>query len=210
VKICGLTRRGDAEAAAAAGADFLGTVLVPGTPRAVEPRRAGEITAGLGVPVVVVSAESDAAVLADQARSAGASVIQLHGDQPPTTAFELGERGDWQIWRAFRVRDPRMLPDQVAPWLDRIDGVLVDGWHGDLLGGSGVAFDWAAAAEWFQALPSGVLRIAAGGLWPENVGEAIRVLQPQIVDVSSGVEREPGLKDPETVRSFIAAAKRDR
>ena len=105
------------------------------------------------------------------------------------------------------MRDPHSLPAQVEPWLDRVDGVLVDGWHGDLLGGSGVAFDWAAAADWFQELPSGILRIAAGGLRPENVGEAIRTLQPHVVDVSSGVESEPGLKNPETVRSFVAKAK---
>jgi phosphoribosylanthranilate isomerase len=115
--------------------------------------------------------------------------------------------GDWKIWKALRVRDPGGLAEAVAPWLGLVDGLLLDGWHPDLPGGAGVRFDWNRAAAFRSNLPGGLLFVAAGGLTPENVTEVLPLLRPDVVDVSSGVETAPGIKDPRAVRAFIQAVR---
>jgi phosphoribosylanthranilate isomerase len=207
VKICGLTRPRDAREAAAAGADFLGVVLVSGSPRYVSAPRAREIGEAGGLPLVAVVADEEPAAAAELADAAGASVIQLHGAEAPETVAALRDLWRGRLWKAFRVREPRELDSMVRPYLGLVDGVLLDGWHPDLLGGAGVRFDWEGAAAVRSGLPSDLTVVAAGGLTPENVARVLPVLRPDVVDVSSGVESDPGIKDPRSVKAFIRAVR---
>lgn len=208
VKICGLKRRVDAELAARAGADFLGTVLVPDTPRALSPEAAGEAVAGLALPVVAVVADLPLHRAVEEAGIVGAAVVQLHGREPPAYVTDLRERGPWELWKALSVKG---IPDVLRgldAYADAVDGILLDGWHPRQRGGSGTPFSWEEVAKIRGSFPGGLRLIAAGGLTPENVEEVIRVLRPDVVDVSSGVEERPGIKSPDKVTAFIRNARR--
>ncbi len=192
VKICGLTRVEDAAAAVAAGAHLLGFVFVPGTPRAVDPERALWIR---DLPVATVGVFRDAAlddVLSIRDRLA-LDWVQLHGEEPDDWLARLGGR----VLRRVAVSDP-VDWDRVVALAARCLPLVDPG------GGDGRAFDWKVV----HGAPSGVRLGLAGGLGPENVAEAIRVARPQLVDVSTGVESAPGVKDHEAVRRFVAAARR--
>lgn len=207
IKICGLTRHADARAAVEAGADFLGVVVVASSPRAVDAARAREIRGGLDVPLVLVSADRDAERLASDARHAGADVLQLHGAETPDELRRLREAGDWTLWKAVRVRSGADLADALARYAGSADGLLLDAWHPEKLGGTGRTFDWDEVRALRARIPASTTLVAAGGLAPDNVGEAIRALRPDVVDVSSGVESSPGVKDPERIRAFVRAAR---
>jgi phosphoribosylanthranilate isomerase len=208
VKICGLTRPEDASAAAEAGADFLGVVLVPGTPRAVTPGQAREVVEGLGVPPVVVMADEPPGEAERMAEMVGARIIQLHGDELPEYASGLAERGPWKIWKALRVKDIEDVFRGIGTYGGIVDGLLLDGWHPRHRGGSGVPFDWREVEGIRDSFPEGLRFIAAGGLRPENVEEAVRRLAPHVLDVSSGVEVRPGVKSRNKIHAFIRNARR--
>jgi phosphoribosylanthranilate isomerase len=208
VKICGLRRREDAEAAVALGAGFLGIVLVPETPRAILPREAEAVTGGLGVPVVAVVADEPLPRVAAWARTAGAGVVQLHGEESPAYARALTEEGPWKVWKALRVRGAEEVLRALHLYGQVVDGLLLDGWHPRLRGGSGVAFPWEVVGEVREAFPPGLAVIAAGGLTPENVGEVVGALDPDVVDVSSGVEERAGVKSREKMEAFVRSARR--
>ncbi len=208
IKICGLKRRGDAEMVVREGADFLGVVLVPGTPRALSPEEAREVVSGLGVPVVMVVADLELARIVDAAGLIGAGIIQLHGEEPPRQVAELKERGPWEVWKALRVRIGEDARRGIEAFSGVADGILLDGWHPVQKGGSGTAFSWEDVATVRGSFPEGIRLVAAGGLNPENVEEAIRRLEPHVVDVSSGVEDRAGIKSSEKVRAFIRNARR--
>jgi phosphoribosylanthranilate isomerase len=207
VKICGLRRREDAEAAARAGADYLGVVLVPGTPRALEPESAREVLKGLPVPVVAVVADSPLDTVVEAAGILGAGVIQLHGREPPEFAAEVAAAGPWKVWKSVRVREVDDVRRGLDAYGEAVDGLLLDGWHPALIGGSGASFSWSEIGRMRSAFPEGLDLIAAGGLTPSNVEEAVRRLTPEVVDVSSGVEVGPGVKSPEMITGFIRNAK---
>lgn len=208
VKICGLTRPADAEYAAAAGADYLGCVLVPSSPRAVDAERArGVSSAAPGVPLVLVVAGLGVTELEAAATVAGASVLQLHGDETPDLVRALRSRGPWRVWKGVRVRDAASAREALDRWGGIVDGILLDGWAPHQLGGTGTPFPWEEVASLRPAVPEGTLLIAAGGLKPENVGRAVSLLRPDVVDVSSGVESTPGVKDPARVREFVLRAR---
>lgn len=207
VKVCGITRPEDAREAAEAGADFLGAVLIPSSKRHVDPATARAFRTAGGPPLVVVVDAADPVETGEEARLAKADVIQLHGSETPRSVGVLRRMGDWKIWKALRVRDPGGLAEAVAPWLGLVDGLLLDGWHPDLPGGAGVRFDWNRAAAFRSNLPGDLLFVAAGGLTPENVTEVLPLLRPDVVDVSSGVETAPGIKDARAVRAFIQAVR---
>lgn len=208
IKICGLTRRSDAEHAALVGASFLGVVLVPDTPRVVTQSTASEIVSGQGAASVAVVADLEPEAAVGAAMSMGASVLQLHGSETPEEAGLVRDAGPWAVWKALRVREGRSLLGTMEPYFERVDGILLDGWHPDRLGGSGTSFTWGQARGLRDEIPPGLLLIAAGGLAPENVAEAVEALRPDIVDVSSGVEAAPGRKDPEKVEAFVRAVTR--
>ncbi|NNK64756.1 MAG: phosphoribosylanthranilate isomerase [Gemmatimonadetes bacterium] len=208
-KICGLTRIDDAGLAGRAGADFVGAILSPGYGRSVQPETAARFAEVSGRPLVAVTVDADVADLIEVAGRSGASVLQLHGDEPVERLAELRDAGDWELWKALRVR----TADEVRAALDRFgeaaDGLVLDGWHPEHRGGSGIRFPWDLVEPLRREFPAGLRFISAGGLQPDNVAEAVQRLSPDVVDVSSGVEIEHGIKDPARVRAFIRNATRD-
>lgn len=206
VKVCGLTRRQDAEAAAGAGAAYLGVILAPGYRRTVTPGDAGVILGGFQARRVGVFVDADADGLRGAAREAGVQVLQLHGDETPELAARMREEG-WEVWKAVRVRHADDVSAAVRRFAGAADALLLDGYDPAAHGGTGARFGWADAAARLDALPDGLKLVAAGGLRPENVAQAARILRPDAVDVSSGVESAPGVKDPEAVRAFVRAVR---
>ncbi len=212
-KICGLVRPEDASIAAAAGARYVGTILAGG-PRLVTTAQARAVfeAAGTAIRVVVVGHEPvDDIVRLGMA--AGADIIQLHGDPSPRLVEELRERWPGGIWAALRV-PPGPFDDARAGALFAVaDGVVLDALVPGSLGGTGVAIDWRALQAPLHRLRSApehaALLILAGGLTPENVQVGVRLLSPDVVDVSSGVELSPGVKDHGRVTRFVAAARGD-
>jgi phosphoribosylanthranilate isomerase len=192
-KICGLTRPEDAAVAARAGAAFLGVVFAGG-PRRVSPSAAGEITAaGQGVPVFGVYAGQSVEDILRLSREAGLSGAD---------AARLRAAG-LVVWRVARIAAPHDL-DTVSEAVPEADAVLVEPLVPHAPGGSGVSLDLAVAREARGRL-AGVTMVLAGGLKPETVGAAVALVRPDIVDVSSGVERLPGIKDPDKIARFLEA-----
>jgi phosphoribosylanthranilate isomerase len=197
VKICGITRLEDALAAAQAGADALGFNFWPKSKRYLEPRAAAEIIALLPPFVatvgVFVDPTRDEALRA--AEASGVQWLQLHGDESPEFCAAL----PLPVLKAVRVRHRASLDA-----LDEYDvaGFLLDA-DSTGYGGSGATFDWDLAAEAARRAPI----VLAGGLRPENVADAVRKVRPWGVDVASGVESAPGVKDHEKTARFIREAK---
>ena len=199
VKICGITSAEDAGLAIDAGADALGFVFWPKSPRFVTPEAAAAITATLPSFVTRVGVFVDAAEdeLERTAAVAGLDVLQLHDDETPAALRALPRR----VLKAFRVGAGFSMEDVLA-YANAGLGVLLDTLRADLPGGTGAAFDWTLARGLRERVPFLVL---AGGLRPDNVAEAIAVVRPHAVDVSSGVERGPGRKDEGKLRAFVTA-----
>jgi phosphoribosylanthranilate isomerase len=207
VKICGLTRLEDARAAARAGADYLGAILSVGFRRSVEPGLATRFVAETGRTLVGVLVDETPSRAAQLGRATGAGVLQLHGDEPPRVLRSLRQLGSWHIWKALRVRSGDEVLEAIETYGELADGLLLDGWHPEHRGGSGARFPWDLVAPMRDAFPLGLTVIAAGGLQPENVFEAVQRLRPDVVDVSSGVEIRPGIKDAGRMRSFVRHAR---
>jgi phosphoribosylanthranilate isomerase len=202
IKICGLMRAQDAEHAAGAGASYLGVVFAEG-PRAVSSDRARDVVAvAAGVPVVGVFADhsvDEILQIADQARF---SMVQLHGDYPETAAERLRAEG-FRVWRVVRIAVPSDL-DLLIAAVPSSDAVLVEPRVAHARGGSGLPLDLAIARE-ARARLAGHPMVLAGGLTPETVGDAVSLVRPEVVDVSSGVERQPGIKDFNKIARFVEA-----
>lgn len=207
VKICGLVRRGDAESAAALGADYLGVVLSAGFGRSIAPADARALLEGLGpTPVgVLVDEDADGAVRLGEA--IGAGILQLHGHEPPALVSEIAARGPWRIWKSVRARVPEDLDRALDAYADLIDGILVEGFREGVVGGGGAVLDLEAFREARARIPSSLRVVLAGGLTPGTVGAALAHFAPDVVDVSSGVEKIPGRKDPELLRLFLERAR---
>jgi phosphoribosylanthranilate isomerase len=203
VKICGLTRREDAEGAVALGAGLLGAVLVPGSPRCVTAADAYGLFAGIDADRVIVVSDLNVQEAAAAARTVNASVIQLHGEEEPDGVGHLSAVGPWRVWKAVRVREPQDVERAVARYGEVVDGLVMDSWHPTLQGGTGASFSWHEVVAARDGIPPDLELAVAGGLTPENVREAISALRPDVVDVSSGVESAPGVKDLKLVRAFI-------
>lgn len=210
VKICGITRVEDGLYAASAGADYLGFIASAGHVRSAPARLGAELGRETKLPVVAVVVDEPGDRVVALAGAAGASVVQLHGNEAPEELAALRDRGQWKLWKALRVRTRDEVEDGIRRYGAVADGLLLDGWHPGLAGGSGTCFPWEVVAPVRGAFPSGLDFIAAGGLHPGNVAEAVERMRPDVVDVSSGVETSPGIKDPERIRSFIENAKRAR
>ena len=194
VKICGITNGEDATQAANLGADAVGFIFYPPSPRFVEPDRVGEIVASLPpfvTPVGVFVNEARARVQSI-VESTGLRAIQLHGDETPT---------DCEGYEVPVIRALRVGKGFGAEVMDEypVDTFLLDTAKHGLYGGTGETFDWAFADE---AKKHGRV-ILSGGIGPDNVGAAIRAVKPYAVDCGSGVEAEPGKKDPEKLVDFF-------
>ena len=214
IKICGITTIHDGQFAATAGADAIGLNFYAKSRRYVDPQKASEIASNVpqGTAIVGLFVNSSAAAISEVNEAVPLSVIQLHGDEPPELLAELR----WApVLRAFRFGPEGIKP--IAEYLDRCDqldvmpqAVLIDAYDAGKFGGTGKQADWQRLADERSSLPD-VPLILAGGLTPDNVAEAIRIVQPHGVDVSSGVEGatvedESPRKDSDLVSRFVAAA----
>jgi phosphoribosylanthranilate isomerase len=201
IKICGITNVADAQAAVVLGADALGVIGVPNTPRYVSPGVVEEIRYSLPplVPLVAVVRRPEDA------------------DDYLTEAVQYYEEGDTEyrpVWgqpyryiRVFRIRDAGSLAEiEAYKYRPKRRLFHLDAYHEKMLGGAGVAFDWSLAVRAKEILGETPLMLA-GGLTPENVAEAVRTVRPYAVDVSSGVEATVGRKDHEKLRAFINAVR---
>ncbi len=207
VKICGLTSARDARMAREAGADLVGAVLVPESPRAVGAERAREIADAAGRPLVLVVADRGLEELVHLAAQSGAAALQLHGSESPEFVRRLRERTGLELWKAVRVRSREEFDSALEQWSVEVELILLDGWSARALGGTGTRFPWELLEARRDAVRPGTRIGVAGGLGPENVGDAVSRMSPDLVDVSSGVESRPGVKDPERLRAFIEAAR---
>ncbi len=206
VKFCGLTRPEDAREAARIGAAYVGAIFAGG-PRNVAPERAREVfsaAAGGSVAVGVFGAD-DVDAIAESAMTAGVEVIQLHGDPRAADVRAVRARFGGQVWAVARA-DGSVLPEWAEELFHEADAVLLDAHVQGRLGGTGVRLEWGALADSVAALRGRTPVVLAGGLNPENVAEAVRLLAPDVVDVSSGVEAAPGIKDHAKMRAFFDAA----
>ncbi|HUP20621.1 MAG TPA: phosphoribosylanthranilate isomerase [Gemmatimonadota bacterium] len=197
IKVCGLTEPAGARAAREAGADFLGIVFAPGSPRRLDPARAAALVAR--VPAAWVGVFVDP-VPSDVARIAGAlelAAVQLHGDESPDRCREIRAAAGVPVWKAL---GPGAGP--LEDWAEAVDAVLLDSGAG-----GGRPLPWRDLAARLERRRPAVPLFLAGGLEASNVAEAIAVLAPDGVDASSRLERSPGLKDPARVRAFVAAAR---
>ncbi len=196
VKICGITNTADAVAAARAGADALGFIFAP-SPRQVTPEQARSIIRELpdSVLTVGVFVNEDPERTLEIKTRCGLDLLQLHGDESEEIARALGNG----IIKALRVRDDK--PPSCAEFPGTT--LLLDTYREGVYGGAGKAFKWDAAVEIARARPI----ILAGGLEPDNITQAVTTVRPFGVDVSTGVEYEPGRKDHDRVARFITRAK---
>lgn len=198
VKVCGITNLDDALVAVAAGADALGFVFYEKSPRFINPVKAAEIILRLPpfVQTVGLFVNEETEQINWTVDYCGIDVVQLHGDETPDDCLEVKRR----VIKAFRIQNNISI-DPLNKY--QVSGYLLDAWSPDAYGGTGRTFNWELAEAAKQYGPV----ILAGGLLPENVAEAIKVVNPYAVDVSSGVESSLGKKDPQKVRAFIRVAK---
>jgi phosphoribosylanthranilate isomerase len=199
VKICGITNVEDALVAAEAGADLLGFVFCEKSPRFVRIEQAASIARQVPPFIiktgVFVNPNPDLVLRA--VSECGLNLLQFHGEEPPDFCLQFGIMS----MKAFRIRDARSL-DELQKYAT--DAWLLDSYSPGKPGGTGETFNWDLALE---AQKAGRPIFLAGGLTHENVGEAIRQARPYGVDVSTGVEEQPGKKDHAKVRAFIRAAR---
>ena len=196
IKICGLTRRQDAELAIAAGADMLGFIFVPGSKRALSTEQAPWIRELRGAATVGVFMDAPLPQVLQVREALGLDWVQLHGSEPDTYLKELGSQVLRRVPVDNRGNSIGIDWERVA-WLGARCLPLIDPGAGD-----GVICDWQLLAE----RPPGLRFGLAGGLAPDNVASAIALTRPCLVDVSSGVEVSPGIKDPGLIESFISTA----
>lgn len=201
-KICGITNIEDALIAVAAGADALGFLLYRKSPRYVDPMTVQRIVAELPPFVVPVGVfvNEEIKVVRDLMDTCGLALAQLHGEETAAYCRELSR----PVLKALRLKD-RSTFLALAEFQGRagVRGFVLDAFSDQTYGGTGQVVDWGLASEAAQAATV----ILAGGLTPENVGQALRAVQPYGVDVSSGVEVAPGKKDHEKVRAFLRAVR---
>ena len=197
LKVCGITRLTDALHAVQHGATALGFVFWPRSPRYVAPERVAQIVAELpsGVVVVGVFVNQPVEEIRGVAAEARLTAIQLHGDEPPAYADALA-------WPVFRSVTLESAADACSAWAPETT-LLVDAADRERRGGTGTLVDWQGAA----ALARNRRVVLAGGLTPANVAAAIEFVQPYGVDVSSGVEGAPGIKDFDKMSRFLASAR---
>jgi phosphoribosylanthranilate isomerase len=198
VKICGITSVDDAQVAVDAGADLIGLIFYPPSPRYVTPQQAQAIVARVPahIETVAVFANENMQTVMRIAQESGVQIVQLHGTESPAMCQQVTQR----VIKTFRLT-AQVQPEMMAQYT--VEAFLIEGFHADYYGGGGAQADWPRAA---QLHPYGRI-ILAGGLTPTNVQEAIRTVQPYAVDVCSGVEATPGKKDWDKVRTFVQRAK---
>lgn len=207
VKICGLKTASAVAAAVSAGADYIGLVFFPPSPRNVSLEE-GQILARQArgaAKVVALSVDADDALLAKIAAVVEPDLFQLHGSEPPQRVAQIKQRFGVPVMKAIKI-ETRDDAARALGYRGIADIILFDAKppEGSMLpGGNGVAFDWAL----LDGVKEKVTFMLSGGLTPANVADAIRATNPLAVDVSSGVETAPGVKSTELIAEFMRAAK---
>ncbi|MBA2689289.1 MAG: phosphoribosylanthranilate isomerase [Burkholderiales bacterium] len=200
VKICGITRVDDAQVAVSAGADAIGLVFHAGSPRYITISRAGGICAALPpfVTTVALFVDAQASVVESVLSALPIDLLQFHGEESAVFCEQFGK----PFMKAVRVR-PQTDLLQYALDFASAKALLLDAYVSGVAGGTGKTFDWDLIPA---NLPLPV--VLSGGLTPANVADAVDKLRPWAVDVNSGVEASPGIKDPVKIRDFIKAARK--
>lgn len=206
VKICGLSKAADVEAAAKAGAAYVGFVFFPKSPRYVSIEQARELAwaAPVGLAKVALVVNADDALLDDITDRVAIDMLQLHGSESPERVSEIKQRYGLPVMKAIGISGPEDVAaidvySQVADQL-LIDAKAPKG--ATLPGGNGLAFDWTLVNRKYWTKPW----MLAGGLTQENVARAINLTGARQIDLSSGVETSPGVKDPALIEAFVQAA----
>jgi phosphoribosylanthranilate isomerase len=208
IKFCGMTREEDVAAAVALGAEYVGVVFAGG-PRTVPLTLARDLMSRVprGVTRVgVFGRETHLGSPGDVAQSVGLDVVQLHGDPDEATVDDVRRTFAGPVWAALRVQGTS-LPARAAALFRVADAVVLDAYSATFLGGTGVALPWNELAAGVAAVRATGRLVLAGGLRAETVSAAVGVLQPDIVDVSSGVESAPGIKDHLKLKAFRDAVR---
>ena len=196
IKICGITNVEDAIQAAELGADALGFIFYRGSKRYIDPNSAKEIISSLPpfLTKVGVFVNQELEEIADIQENTGINAVQLHGDETPELCRSLSSA----VIKAIRVKDSEDI-ERLAQY--PVQAILLDTYSDAEYGGTGKSFDWGILDN--KSIAEKI--ILSGGLNPDNVAEAVRIVNPYAVDVSSGVEAEPGKKDHEKLKKFIEA-----
>ena len=211
VKFCGLTRPPDAAAAARAGASYLGVIFADSPRRLTTDAARGVLDAGsMGAGAgrarrVGVFGPMRGTEVARMAAEAELDIVQLHGDPEVADVEEVRSHFGGGIWAVLRL-DGRSLPVGAAALAAAADGIVIDAKAPGALGGTGRALDWRGLSDALGTIRTESPLVLAGGLSPDNVAAAIQALRPDVVDVSSGVETAPGIKDHNRMRAFAEAA----
>lgn len=207
VKICGLSTAETVAAAVEAGAEMIGFVFYPRSPRAVLPAQAKRLVAAVPgtVKTVGLFVDPEPAALEAVLREVPLDVVQLHGEESPGFVAGLRQRLGLPVMKAIRIGSFEDVA-RAEPYVDAADRLLFDARpkpESGLPGGNGLAFDWTLLAGRNWPLPW----MLSGGLSPGNLAEAVRITGASALDVSSGVETSPGIKDPALIRAFVKAAR---
>lgn len=206
-KICGINDAPAMRAAIAAGADFVGLVFYPPSPRAVDPEQAARLAALVpdGVVKVGLFVDPEDSLIDSVLARVALDMLQLHGSETPARCAALRDRTGLPVMKAIKVADARDI-DTAQDYLGSVDWLMFDAKAPDnmenaLPGGNALSFDWdlLAGREW------PVPWMLAGGINPDNVAQALAASRARVVDVSSGVESVPGRKDPSRIRAFLEA-----
>ena len=205
MKFCGLTKPADIPAAAEAGAAYVGFVSFPKSPRHLEPAQARALALEVpaGIVKVALMVNPDDAALDAYLDQVPIDMVQLHGGESPERVAEVAARTGLPVMKAIGVATVEDL-DRIADYAGAAHQVLVDAKPpkgADLPGGNGASFDWTLLSGRRWSLPW----MLAGGLTPDNVAEAVRITGATQVDLSSGIERAPGDKDPAKMQAFAEA-----
>lgn len=209
IKLCGLSRPDDVSVAVEAGADAIGLVFYPPSPRNVAPVQAGELLAQLPAYVSTVGlfVNPDEVLVRDVIAAAPITMLQFHGDETPEHCARIAQAVRRPFMRALRVK-PTMTSEDLLEFERQyrassplFSGLLLDTWS-DAYGGTGKVFDWSL-------IPADIARraVLSGGLNVQNVTDAVRQVRPHAVDVSSGIEAAKGVKDAALMRAFVAAVR---
>ncbi|HET9425517.1 MAG TPA: phosphoribosylanthranilate isomerase [Gemmatimonadaceae bacterium] len=202
IKFCGMTRAGDVSVASSLGASYVG-VIFAGGPRHQTPDGASRVFAGTAPPPkrVGVVGEQTAQEIAELVEALQLDVVQLHANPEPRRLEAVRAATNASVWAVLRIADGA-LPPHADALASSAHAIVLDAHTAGGLGGSGVTLPWAKLAPALEAVRRESLLVLAGGLRPDNVAAAIAALYPDVVDVSSGVESAPGIKDHVRMRAF--------
>jgi phosphoribosylanthranilate isomerase len=205
IKICGITKEDDASLAMSLGADYLGFNFYKESPRKVSPKMVDEIMGKLPPFIIPVGVfvDEDPKEIGKVIKRSAIKMLQLHGNETPEYCKAIKQACGLPVIKGFRVADDTII-ETIKPYLDVIDYILLDTFVEGEPGGTGKTFNWDIA---LKVKELGKPMFLAGGLTPDNIGEAVEKVNPFAVDTASGVERLPRRKDYDKMKAFIRAAK---